>query len=224
MKTILLLHGALGSSKQFENLSQILEDDNSVFSFDFQGHGSASYVLESFSIEKLTEQLHDFIIKNKLLDLTIFGYSMGGYVALNHELVYPGYVRKIVTLATKFDWNENNVLKETLQLDVLQMKQNVPEFTGVLKVRHGDQWEQLVSNTIDMMKKLAAQPLLNEHTLKSVKIPVRVCIGDRDKMVSIEESENTVKMLPDAKVEILQNTPHPLERISDQVLAELISR
>ncbi len=101
---LLLLHGALGSKKQFSNLKPLLEEKFELFQLDFDGHGDGKDT-KHFSIELFTENLRAFLFENELKAINIFGYSMGGYVALNLAIKHPELVNKIVTLGTKFDWN-----------------------------------------------------------------------------------------------------------------------
>ena len=51
MKTILLLHGAIGAKDQMIPLEKMLSTDFSVFSLNFSGHGG-NEINGNFSIEK----------------------------------------------------------------------------------------------------------------------------------------------------------------------------
>ena len=62
MKTIILLHGAIGSKDQLEILKQNLSEFK-VYSFDFNGHGSDTSS-DAFSIDSFANQLISFIESN----------------------------------------------------------------------------------------------------------------------------------------------------------------
>ena len=82
MKKLLLLHGALGTKKQFNPIKKILAKKFEIYDFDFDGHG-ATELKEGFSIELFSENVSQFLLENKIEKINIFGYSMGGYVALH---------------------------------------------------------------------------------------------------------------------------------------------
>ncbi|HEX2900608.1 MAG TPA: alpha/beta hydrolase, partial [Bacteroidia bacterium] len=46
-----------------------------------------------------------------------------------------------------------------------------------------------------------------------IQIPIRIGIGDRDTMVSLEETISAYRLLPNAQLFVMPNTPHPIEKI-----------
>src|SRR5262245_23477139 len=113
---LLLLHGAVSSSKQFDMLKPLLSDAFEIHALDFPGHGGNEIPSEPFSIPLFTESVLGYMDVKEIRDAFIFGYSMGGYVALSLAINYPERVRKVFTLATKFEWTEEIAMRETAQL------------------------------------------------------------------------------------------------------------
>lgn len=62
---LLLLHGALGSKKQFESLKTVLKDKFDIYDFNFEGHGGVKSD-KDFSIQLFTDNVVDFMTNNKL--------------------------------------------------------------------------------------------------------------------------------------------------------------
>ena len=100
---LILLHGALGCADELATLKAILSEQFNIHSFDFDGHGTNTSNLD-FSIDLFSENLNCFIEEHDLAPCHVFGYSMGGYVALKLASTDPEKIGKIVTLGTKFDW------------------------------------------------------------------------------------------------------------------------
>jgi pimeloyl-ACP methyl ester carboxylesterase len=223
MKSLILLHGALGTKDQMQSLAKILSDQFRTYTFDFSGHGGRSDITDPFSMELMTEDLHDFIKQNAIQDPLIFGYSMGGYVALYHALKYPSIISAIITLATKFDWSVENAEREVSQLNIDLMKEKIPDFVEVLKSRHGKHWEKTIENTRELMLQLSKTKQLHAESLSKIQTKALICIGDKDKMVSLSESEQAAGNLVNATLHILPNTPHPFERVSLELLTQIIS-
>ncbi|MFC5271819.1 alpha/beta fold hydrolase [Adhaeribacter terreus] len=214
MEKLLLLHGALGCHTNFNELKTALSEHYDVYCLDFYGHGSEAFSTEPFKIEGFSEQVFNWLEENNLDAVSIFGYSMGGYVALHLAAKHPEKVKRIFTLATKFDWNEASAEKETKLLDPDKIEAKVPMFANELSERHGEHlWKNVLRKTAEMMLALGQQKALSEEDLSQIEIPVLVSVGDRDPMVSLEETASVRKQLKNAALLVLPNTVHPLEKI-----------
>lgn len=212
-KPIILLHGALGSEASFNDLKAALSDSREVYSFNFSGHGRVSFSDEGFGIEAFAGELSAFIIENELQHADVFGYSMGGYVALYLASTQPELIGSIMTLGTKFDWNPASADKETSRMNPEVMKEKIPTYTNFLSESHGDNWENLIYQTAGMMLELGESPLLNTEILSTIKTPVRIMRGDQDHMVTEEESMNVSTVLPHGVYVSLNQMPHPIEKV-----------
>jgi pimeloyl-ACP methyl ester carboxylesterase len=223
MNPVLLLHGALGSSSQLEPLKQKLEArGKEVFMLNFSGHSGVPF-RGSFGIEIFADDVLTFIDKQNLNRVDIFGYSMGGYVAVWLALKHPERVGKIITLGTKFDWSPESAEQEVRKLNAEKIQEKVPAFARILEHRHApNDWKELLSKTRDMMLSLGNQPLLTEENLKTIQHEVLICLGDQDDMADRNYSEQVAEWLPNGTFELLENTPHPIEKVELNRLVELI--
>lgn len=222
MKKLLFLHGALGVKDQFNELTRKLTGNYEVHAFNFTGHGGKDIPNEPFSIEMFAGDIISYLNDNNLNEIDVFGYSMGGYAALYAALNNPGRIGKIFTLATKFEWTPIIAERETKMLDAEKMEQKVPKFAKELSGRHGeDNWVKVLEKTAGMMKDLGAGDAM---LLEKIKNDVLVGIGDRDKMVTLEETISAYRALQNGKLIVLPETPHPLEMIDAERLAGEIKR
>jgi len=219
---LLLLHGALGSSTQFDALKEILQDTYELYTLNFEGHGGRSSEQE-FSIQLFTENVISFLSEQGISKINIFGYSMGGYVALNLAHQHPELVEKIITLGTKFDWTEESAAKETRMLNPEKIEEKVPKFAEMLKQLHAPlDWKELMRKTAQMMLSMGAGEKIHAEQLRQIKQQVVIGLGSEDKMVSQEESEAAANELPQAKFRLLQGVQHPIDRVAPQILATYI--
>lgn len=164
-----------------------------------------------------------FLEEHHIQSTHIFGYSMGGYVALNLALHHPQRVKSIYTLATKFDWSAEAAAKETKLLNPEKTAEKVPAFAAALAQRHHpEDWKQVMRKTADMLLHLGNQPTLTAGNLPQLQLPVQVAVGDQDTMVSVEETLWAYRLLPDARLQVLPGTRHPLEHVAVSRLTEEI--
>ncbi len=212
---LLLLHGALGSQEQFDPWVAELQDHFQVHRLDFQGHGSKPFPNGPFRIESFAEDLKEYIQSHQLGPADIFGYSMGGYVALYLALQQPELIKRIFTFATKLDWQPETSAKEVKMLNPDTILSKVPHFAKMLEERHhGNDWRGHLERTAEMMLDLGDSPRLDNSAFQSIAHPVLMGLGDRDKMVGLDETYQTYRQLPHSQFLVLPGTPHPIEKIN----------
>jgi pimeloyl-ACP methyl ester carboxylesterase len=222
MKNLIILHGALGSKIQFQELENLLSNDFKVYTLDFEGHGSFNGD-KPYSIELFSENLISFISEKNIVEPHIFGYSMGGYVALYTALKKPDYLASIFTLGTKFNWSPETANKEVKMLDPVVIEDKVPHFKKHLETIHpNNSWKTVLNKTAAMMLGLGSAPLLDAKDFEQIDLPVKIGWGEADKMVSREESEFAVKHLPNAEFITFPDFQHPIEKVDHQDLANKI--
>ena len=225
MKSLLLLHGAIGAKDQLEPLAELLKNDYHIHTLNFDGHGGAAMPSEPFSIPLFAKNVNDYCITASITNVDVFGYSMGGYVAMYLAKQSPSLINKIVTLATKFHWDEAISSKETKMLDAGVIAQKVPAFATQLQQRHApNDWTQVLDKTKDMLLQLGRQNTLQLNDYASIQTPSLIMLGDKDKMVTAEETLAVYRALLTVQLCILPGTPHPLEQVDMSLLAYHITR
>ncbi len=220
MQDLILLHGALGSKEQFSELFKHLETNFNVHRLNFDGHGGGN-IPPKFSIELFAENSFQFIKENKVENSFVFGYSMGGYVALKLAVQFPEIFKKIMTLGTKFAWSPEAAKKEIkiLNPDLIEIK--IPHFADMLRKRHSpSDWKIVMERTAEMMKDLGNGKAIKQENYCKIKIPVLITIGSEDKMVTINESKNTAEKLFNGKCKVINGFLHPIEMVEPAALAK----
>ena len=222
---LLLLHGALGAGIQMNALAAALETDGPVVAPDFMGHGAAEEGgtrpgmsvaapgEEQFGIARFAADVLSLLDHRGFERADLFGYSMGGYVALFLARHHPGRVRRIMTLGTKFAWEPEAAAKEVSRLDPAKIETKVPAFAARLRELHGERWGDVVRSTAGMMTALGAKPALAPDDLRVITHRCLVAVGDRDAMVTLAETASAARELPAGECLVLPGTPHPLEQV-----------
>lgn len=211
---LLFLHGAIGAADQMQPLAQVLETHYDVFTPDFYGHGGQASEQDTFEIPYFAAYILKYMDENDIDIASIVGYSMGGYVAMYMAKHYPGRIDKIITLATKYNWDEEIAAKEIKMLDAGKIAQKLPHFADALDKRHtAIGWQGVLARTANMMTTMGADNPLKKEDYTLIINKVLVAVGDRDKMVGIDETVAVYKHLPNAQLCILPATGHPIEQL-----------
>jgi pimeloyl-ACP methyl ester carboxylesterase len=225
MQPLLLLHGAIGSSSQFLALEHELKNDFKVYSLDFSGHGGSPLPVSPFSIELFAGNVLDFMNDLLLDHLPVFGYSMGGYVGMYLAKNFPERISSVIILATKFRWDESIAQKEVQMLNPERVAEKIPAFAETLQLRHAPtDWKEVLRKTAEMITGLGLDNPLKPADFTTINKPALVLLGDRDKMVGLDETLEVYKSLPDARLGILPGTPHQVEQVDVELLACMIRR
>jgi pimeloyl-ACP methyl ester carboxylesterase len=223
MEDILLLHGAVGAADQFSVLEKKLAASFTVHSLNFSGHGGSPFVDELFSIQLFTSEVIALLNKKEIDSIHIFGYSMGGYVAMYLAKNYPKKIKKIITMATKFTWDETIAAQEIKMLNPNKIEEKLPDFAAALQKRHApNDWKTVLGKTAAMLIEMGKDNPLKAGDYSSIQHPVLVMLGDRDKMVTLNETLEVYKNLPQAQLAVLPNTGHPIEMVDTDRLASEI--
>lgn len=220
---LLLLHGAISSAKQFDNLIPLLKDQFEVHTISFPGHGGNGIPDEPFSIPFFASAILNFLNEKQISTVSIFGYSMGGYVGFYLASHYPERINKVFTLATKFDWNTETAKKESGQLNPEKILEKIPAFAQSLEqIHHPQNWKIVLNKTAELLLDLGNSPAVTVNEFLQIKCPVTISRGELDKMVSQTESQFVAEKLKNGRLLVLPGVPHPFEKADPTMLTEHI--
>ncbi|MDI6401020.1 alpha/beta fold hydrolase [Balneolaceae bacterium ANBcel3] len=141
-KDLIFLHGFLGAGKQFEHLFDDLKQIINPVTFDFYpGDGEDPTEADSslFSAEALATALHDgltsSVVQPKPL---IYGYSMGGRLALSWASRYPDESDGILLESSSCGIDSESERKERRASDAARAQKIMHDYPSFLK-----EWENL---------------------------------------------------------------------------------
>ncbi|WP_420317814.1 alpha/beta fold hydrolase [Ekhidna sp.] len=220
MEKLLLIHGALGAADQMIPLKELLEKDFVVEIIEFEGHGGKSFISEDYSLDGFVSQLDQKIDNDE--SVHIFGYSMGGFIALISASQGNSNIKSITTLGTKMRWSPAIAEKEAKRLNPEKIEEKVPAFANALKMRHGNQWKKVLNRTAQFMRRLGENSPMTHNRMSAIKIPVQLCLADQDSMVSVEETEEVKRWLSNSRIEKIFHSKHPMEKTNLTALSQTI--
>lgn len=221
--TILFLHGALGTAEDlFPLMSHFEKNGYRTLSMNFSGHSKSTRAALEFRIENFAQDLDEYIKKHDLRDPIVFGYSMGGYVALYHAAHFEDSpIRQIITYGTKFDWSEETVKKELPKLDPEFLQTKSPEFVRSLAQKHGpDRWKTLLLSTAHMMQNIERLDGLTSADVEDIRAEVLLLRGGEDRMVNFDETKTMAAQIPNAKCKEIPGSRHEIEKADLESIAK----
>ena len=218
---LLLLHGALGSARQLHPLSTHVSD-RSPAALDLPGHGGLP-ILEPFSMELFADAALHFLDRENIQQADIFGYSMGGYVALWLAWKYQERVRSVVTLNTKLDWTPDTATRMTAMFDPEKIEAKVPAFAEALAQAHAPtDWKQVARYTAQLLHDLGNGLGLPTEAYGQITCPVTILRGEFDHTVSAEESQQVAALIPHATYHEIPGGKHAIEQVDVEAIVRKI--
>ena len=207
----LFLHGALGCASHWTEIGNTFKEHGHVHLLDFPAHGN-SKLSPVANLNGLSDFLADYIQSNSIESPVIIGYSMGGYVALHAAIKGKINPAQIITIASKMTWDETIAEEGTANLNW----NSLAAIKDKLMSEHGENTEHLFSMTADILRSIGQQPI-QKNDLSKLQIPVTMMVGEKDKMVSKEETEVSALACTNGRFVLLEAQGHALERM-DQIL------
>ena len=132
---------------------------------------------------------------------------------------------ELITLATKFDWDPVIAEKEISMLQPDKIEAKLPDFATCLRERHApENWKTVLEKTAQMLRDLGAANALVPPRWSEIQQHVLLVLGDRDKMVSQEETMAVYRQLQQGQYCVLPGTAHPIELVHPELIECIIRR
>jgi len=92
---LIVLHGLLGSSDNWQFLSKKFGEQYNVFALDLRNHGASPHD-DVFDYSAMAEDLSEFMEARHISEAFLLGHSMGGKTAMQFATTWPHRVRKLI--------------------------------------------------------------------------------------------------------------------------------
>ena len=213
---LVLLHGAYMTIDAMGEVVPSLAKTRRVIAVELQGHGRTADIDRALSYEQMADDTAALLRHIGIEEADIFGYSMGGGIALQVTIRHPEVVRKLV-LASVY-YNNDGVYPEMLET----IETITPEaFTGT---PWREEYDRIAPNPEDFPTLVAKLKELDltfvgwpPEDIQAIEAPALVIIGDSD----VVRPEHTVEMfrlmggvagdlagLPSSRLAVLPGTTH----------------
>jgi pimeloyl-ACP methyl ester carboxylesterase len=118
---IVMLHGFMESKIIWKRLSERLQSSNRIIVIDLPGHGNSPELKSDFSIDHMARSVYSLLRSLGISQAIFIGHSMGGYVGLALNDLYPESVDKLILLHSKAEGDTKETkLKRDVGIEMLQ--------------------------------------------------------------------------------------------------------
>jgi pimeloyl-ACP methyl ester carboxylesterase len=202
-KPLVLLHGAFGVATVYP----ILSKNRQAIAVELQGHGHTSDIDRPLTFEHMADDVAALLKHLKIEQADIFGYSMGGNVALAMAIRHPNLVGKVAINGSNY-----GKIDEAYEPATFAQFKSIPaDFApSMLKDPYDKvapdpkQWPALVAKVKKMGLEFKG---FARDDMKSIKAPVLITLGDRD-VVRPEHAVEMFRLIPNAQLAVFPGGDH----------------
>jgi pimeloyl-ACP methyl ester carboxylesterase len=148
---LMLLHGGLGASDQFEPIMPALSERR-VIAVDLPGHGGSPDPGRPLRAQSLADDIAALITE----PVDLMGYSLGGMTALRVAIQHPELVRRLVlvSVAARRSGNHPEVLEamDAMAPEFAEPMRQSPNYALYTRLAPKDDWALLVERTAEFLK------------------------------------------------------------------------
>ncbi len=231
-KPLLLIHGLGGSRRSWQTIIDDLALEREVIAIDLPGHGDTPPLRGATTIATLADAVTEFVGENDLTGVDVVGSSMGARLVL--ELARRGgVVGGVVSLDPGGFWqgwqvpffyhsvNLSVKLVRALQPIMPQISRSAVGRTLLLAQFSARPWKLSPAVVLDEMRTFAESPVFDElldnlaygepqrgAAKNSIKHPLIIGWGKRDRVCLASQAKRAIELFPDAELHWFDRCGH----------------
>lgn len=207
---VVLLHGGLvGSLAEMGQFADKLKNDHQVILVNTRGHGKSDIGSVAPDYAQKAKDLKAVLTELGVERVDIIGFSDGAYTGYQFAADYPDAVHKLVAIGAG-EWKEGFVQggrKDRSTPFQILVDKDPRYWAQQAQIRpepaKTEQWFKQANKQYD-------QTTVEKPLFESIHAPVLVLAGEDDMNAPLGTVLAAYKMLPDAQLAIIPNTPHPV--------------
>ena len=219
--SIIFLHGAgAGAVTWYPSIGAIAKNFH-VIAPDIVGYGESDKPNAVYDRPYFSKWLKGFMIEMKISKAHIVGLSQGGAIALQFTIDNPEMVGKLILVDTAglgakvSFWPLVGIIWMNSFPSIVANRFNSAFILHQPKKRdpnHGNYSVAVIKSTggkkVFKQGKGAAVSKISEELLKDIKNETLIIWGEKDKLFSAESGIRAAKIIPNAKLRLIENAGH----------------
>jgi 4,5:9,10-diseco-3-hydroxy-5,9,17-trioxoandrosta-1(10),2-diene-4-oate hydrolase len=230
---LVVIHGGAGDARSWWRNIQELAEKYKVYAPDLPGYGTSQPLDGNFYIHEFSDFINKFTNFLHLKKFVVIGHSMGGGIALDFVLKFPGRVTKLILVSSLGLGREIALWLRFISIPSIvkvvgYVVGKAIEFLG---------WMLGQSNPFELVLPVSpvvvrigtsianrqSQNLVLEKYLKKIKIPTMLIWGGRDPVVPVKTAYRAVKEFPNARLLVFKKSGHNVHREQLKNVTRLIN-
>ena len=216
---IVILHGWAHSSKLWESFVAKFHG-HKVTLFDLPGFGSEPLVSETWGVENYANWVANKLKAKKITKTILIGHSFGGKVATGVAISHPEMIKKLILISSPVLRRPSLLTK--IKIYLYKLSKYVP-LSGFLKYEINEDFKEAKDKNLG---KIFVKSVNYDVTkmLPKLNIPTLIIWGRDDAEAIYPIGVEMAKLIPGAKLEILNNSGHNIQFENPNILYGFIQK
>lgn len=214
---LLILHGLMGSRRNWSSIAKKLENDYHVYLIDLRNHGVSPHY-DSMSYEEMADDIIEICEYENLEKIHLVGHSMGGKVGMQFAIKYPDLLERLMILdiaPKKYRPHYYETLEMMNRLDISQFhnrkdlesefEKDIPDWafrqfllSNVKRDKEkGFFWSVNLPIIIQELHKIASNPLKSKDQFNGETLFFR---GKQSDFIEEKDHKPIISHFPQAKI------------------------
>lgn len=206
---VVLLHGGVvGSMAEMGEFADKLKNDHLVIMVNTRGHGKSDIGTVMPDYQQKAKDLHEVLSALNISKTDVIGFSDGAYTGYQFAADYPRQINKLVAIGAG-EWKKGFVqggrkdrsapLQSVIDLDPRYWAEQAQIRPQPDKMK---EWFKQANQQYD-------QTTVGKPLFDAIHAPVLVMAGEEDINAPLDTVIAAYKMLPNARLAIIPDAPHP---------------
>ncbi|TVV74566.1 alpha/beta fold hydrolase [Sphingomonas solaris] len=210
-ETLVLLHGANGSAAEMAPVAQRLPPEIVTFAPDWLGHGGRPPPGAEYGITAIADDIEAAMDTAGIGRCFVFGYSIGGMLAMMLAHRRPDRIAGIATLAARAIWHPAAVAHIVHLADPARLtRPGNPRAAELAAIHHPTDWRLVNAANRRLFADLGHNPPLSPGDLRAMRVPVLVMNGSEDQLVPLAETHALAGSFATWRLGLFPGPAHPL--------------
>jgi len=241
---LVLLHGSFSSLHTYDQWTKILARHYTVVRLDLPAFGLTGPSAEGcYTMKCYLHHLFHFLKNLQIRDFYLAGSSLGGWIAWEYALCFPGHVKKLILLDSAGFIDERNlplpfrmartpffnrVIKFAVSRNMLE------EFVREVYYNQSKVTEELINRYFDLfnrqgnpeafLKLVNARYKDNSRQLRKLQVPTLILWGKEDRWLPVENAYRFHESIPENDLIIYDYVGHlPMEEIPEDTSQDVLA-
>lgn len=221
---LIILHGLLGSSRNWIGVGKFLAEYFNVFVLDLRNQGSSPHV-DSMHYEDMVEDLVHWLENKDIDNFYLLGHSLGGKVAMTYACKYPERLLGLIVedIAPKeyaLRYGIEFVAMNSLDLEKIKtradaddaLKEQIPDWawrqfilTNLIRVGNKFEWQINLKTLTQWLPEIMKNPLTTGYKYEGPTLFIR---GVNSDFIKDEDYPLIHTYFPNSNIAIIENSGH----------------
>ncbi|MCD6410659.1 alpha/beta hydrolase [bacterium] len=226
-KPFLILHGWGASADSWREVQNILSKNFQVIVLDLPGFGRSDLPPQVWNLDNYKDFILRFLEKMKLEKVYLLGHSFGGNIAIKLSVDYPEKFTKIVLVDAAAIRRPKNIFQKIIGVfaGIISLFSFLPGYKFLRRsfyriVLRKTDYLKVAGTMKEVFKKVISEDL--KDYCHKVKVPTLIIWGKKDKITPLKDGFLINKLIPNSKIEIIEEALHAPNLSHPEELAQII--